>query len=92
MIRERDRAETRCAGCGEMFGAHPNAVVCIEPVQHAERGCRRGGRREWCRKLAGHTGRCRFTGAAELLPADPHWHEACWRARKCDTLTHLADA
>ena len=82
MIRERDRTQTRCAGCGELLGGRPNGVVCIEPIRHAEAGCRRRrGRGEHCRKVAGHDGRCRFSGQSDLLPADPTWHEACWLAR-----------
>lgn len=85
MIRERDRTETTCAGCGELLGASPDGVVCIQPIQHAEVGCRaRGPGRSRCRKLDGHTGRCKFTGPAEPLPADPTWHEACWRARRVE--------
>ena len=87
MPRERDRTEMDCAHCGERFGKNPDAVLCVEPVTDGPSYCRRKGvtskgHIETCKKLAGHAGKHRFSGKGDPLPADPTFHEACYRAHK----------
>lgn len=86
---ERDRTEQRCEHCGRLFGDTPDAPVLIKPITDGPTFCRKKGINghngvERCRRLLGpngepHAGRCVFRGEGDAAPADPAYHEACWR-------------